>query len=80
MDLWNRLNRTQTPPPPTPVPAKEDLGGAPKYAGYADEQYRPAPPQAPNAYDNGQAGSNLGSNIKIDDPDIPPFLRRKFNK
>jgi hypothetical protein len=32
------------------------------------EQPRPAQPQ------------NLNSNIKVDDADIPPFLRRKFNK
>ena len=83
VDLWNKLNRSSTTPPPHPTPSspREEFKPEPRYNGYSNaEQFRPAPPQSPSGYENGQAGSNLGSNIKIEDPDIPPFLRRKFNK
>lgn len=83
VDLWNKLNRSSTTPPPHPTPSspREEFKPEPRYNGYSnEEQFRPAPPQSPSGYENGQAGSNLGSNIKIEDPDIPPFLRRKFNK
>lgn len=86
VDLWNKLSRSNQPPmgPQQPMAPQENAQrpgyGADPY--YGNQNVRTSPNQSMQSgfQPNAQAGSNLGANLKIDDPDIPPFLRRKFNK
>ena len=89
-DLWNKLNATNVPKQQpsqnngNPLMSERDL----------DRKYGLSNGQ-PSNFNNMNAGSvqsgvfmpeqkaptsNINSNIKVDDADIPPFLRRKFNK
>ncbi len=78
VDLWNKLNTSSVQQPQQPtqrgglseseLDKKYGLTGMQNNAGMVHQEQRPA----------GQ--SNLNSNIRVDDADIPPFLRRKFNK
>ena len=89
-DLWNKLNTTSVQPKQTQgaQPASFATAQEPAMMSNAelDKKYgisnnspiqsvmpQPQRPVQPNT-------SNLNSNIKVDDADIPPFLRRKFNK
>ena len=88
VDLWNKLNKTtsqgfEANANSSPLQGtRPEYNNTPRFNGFGGEQtYNPAPQQTPRGYEpGGEVGSNLGSNIKIEDPDIPPFLRRKFNK
>lgn len=90
VDLWNKLNTTSAQPQQNTQSsyASSQMSGGmsetdlDKKYGISNNQstygntQRPAnqPDQRP------QGGSSLNSNIRVDDADIPPFLRRKFNK
>ena len=86
MDLWNKLSATSAPQQPREeikenpnrlseeeLARKYGLIGNPNQSHIAATS-RPVEPQQP------RPTSSLNSNIKVDDADIPPFLRRKFNK
>lgn len=86
MDLWNKLSATSVPQQPREeikenpnrlseeeLARKYGLIGNPNQSHIAATS-RPVEPQQP------RPTSSLNSNIKVDDADIPPFLRRKFNK
>ena len=96
MDLWNKLNSSSQPqqtPPQQPGVLMSEMDLDKKYGlsntqpqNYGQMQrpqqsgmggYQPVE-QRPQQYQGPQQG--LNSNIKVDDADIPPFLRRKFNK
>ncbi len=87
VDLWNKLSKSNQPPMGQPPMGGQENVRAQGYPQEQPQQYsspnvRTTPNQSINGNygQNAQAGSNLGANLKIDDPDIPPFLRRKFNK
>ena len=71
VDLWNRLNKTAEQPQNNMM-SEQELGRK-----YGIEE-RPAQ-REPMIQEN-RPKQNLNSNIRVDDADIPPFLRRKFNK
>ena len=85
----NKLNATSAPQKPAqgPQPAsfvKVD-DNAPMSNADLDRKYgltsTPIQSTMPQTRPVAQPNtSNLNSNIKVDDADIPPFLRRKFNK
>lgn len=90
MDLWNKLNANREPRPEQTREAELDrkygltnnFNQAPQNPNGAREYQSPMQGlqnQTPTRPENPQ-GSNLQSNIKVDNADIPPFLRRKFNK
>lgn len=71
VDLWNRLNKTAEQPQNNMM-SKQELDRK-----YGIEE-RPA--QRETIIQEDRPKQNLNSNIRVDDADIPPFLRRKFNK
>ncbi len=74
VDLWNKLNTTRVEQPEQRNNLSEsELDKKYGLTGSSQPVQRPVQEQRP-------AGSNLNSNIKVDDAEIPPFLRRKFNK
>ena len=73
IDLWNRLNKTSEPAQ-NGFAAEQEFGK--KYG--IEERREPEFKQTP-VQDN-RPRQDLNSNIRVDDADIPPFLRRKFNK
>ena len=78
MDLWNKLGggasaedrRQKGPMSEVELDRKYGLGGQ-TLSGQMSEQKTE---QSQNRV------SVIQSNVKVDDADIPPFLRRKFNK
>ena len=84
IDLWNKLNATSIPKPAA-APQPASFVQAPNPTADFDRKYgiTPGAPVQPNMMQQKPVQpntSNLNSNIKVDDADIPPFLRRKFNK
>ena len=86
MDLWNKLNSTNVQQPqreevvetPNRV-SEEELARKYGLIGNPNTSNLTASPRPVESQPQRPA-SNLNSNIKVDDADIPPFLRRKFNK
>ncbi len=90
MDLWNKLNTNREQRPEQSREAELDrkygltnnFGQVSQNSNVPREYQSPMQGlqnQTPTRQENPQ-GSNLQSNIKVDNADIPPFLRRKFNK
>ena len=91
MDLWNRLKgtssnsnvaQTQTIPNQAEIdkkygitPELEPQNSQGQMGGYAGGQM-----QQGYGNMNNVAGVQTGANIRVEDAEIPPFLRRKFNK
>ena len=89
LDLWNRLRGSNS----NEQPVQRETQIIPNQAEI-DRKYGITPEQNSSAYDsrlgqnsvqNPYEGMNNNqvqpnSNIRVEDADIPPFLRRKFNK
>lgn len=56
------------------------FGGRPQQTPPAQETQRPQNNYYQNMQQNQPSSQATQSGIRVDDPDIPPFLRRKFNK
>ena len=72
-DLWNKLNMSRenhAKPANAELKTEEELDA--KYGLTGDSKPAPVAPE--------QRQSGLQSNMKVEDAQIPPFLRRKFNK
>lgn len=85
VDLWNKLNTSSSNPKPAGAPQPASFVQAPNPNADLDRKYgiTPSAPVQPNMMQQKPVQPNpssLNSNIKVDDADIPPFLRRKFNK
>ena len=85
VDLWNKLNASSSNPKPAGAPQPASFVQASNPNADLDRKYgiTPGAPIQPNMMQQRPVQpnpSNLNSNIKVDDADIPPFLRRKFNK
>ena len=85
VDLWNKLRSTapQTNVKPTFEEELDKKYGITRNpiensAGMAGQMTEQSPKQTPQV--NIDRTVKLDSNIKVDNADIPPFLRRKFNK
>ncbi len=84
MDLWNKLNNTASRQPQQENHSQSGLSESELDKKYGITQnpvaqsYGQVPSQS--SVQPQRPASNLNSNIKVDDADIPPFLRRKFNK
>ena len=89
IDLWNKLNKNNSS---NNQQQREQAGQ--QFERELDKKYglnenyatQNRPVQSPN-FSNQNLGRNAEQNrginnsrIKVDDPEIPPFLRRKFNK
>ncbi len=89
LDLWNRLRgmssneQAEKPAPIIPNQAEIDkkYGITPDYGTSQNQGYNNMNQNQPqNPYENNGSSVQGSSNIKVEDADIPPFLRRKFNK
>ncbi len=85
MDLWNKLNSSAPQKPAEQAvqtsASEVDVRNAELDKKYGlNSAYPTAKPSQQTVAQPVQPTSNLNSNIKVDDADIPPFLRRKFNK
>ena len=82
LDLWNKLNTTsinnqnvnETPKMGLSESELDKKYGITNFNAKTEETPVEVKPQPV------PVSSNLRSNIKVDDAEIPPFLRRKFNK
>ena len=77
VDLWNKLQNS-APKQQSNIPTNEELDkkyGLTKTTNFV-EQSQPIASQPVNI----ERTAKLDSNIKVDNAEIPPFLRRKFNK
>ena len=91
MDLWNRLRGTTNSAPAEQTQVIPNQAEIDRKYGITPEpmQNQPVqnqgsrgqvPPQNPYAGMNNNSAIQTGSNIRVEDAEIPPFLRRKFNK
>lgn len=92
VDLWNRLRgsansapqqKSQVIPNQAEIDRKYGIAPEPNREqpqGQMGGNYGQVPPQNPYAGINNNSTIQSGSNIKVEDAEIPPFLRRKFNK
>ena len=84
VDLWNRLSGSSQEQPEAPViPNQAEIDR--KYGISSNLQEKDMSEYARqsaerNPYQSHNAGQSPSSNIRVDDAEIPPFLRRKFNK
>lgn len=85
VDLWNKLSNSNQNINKAPQSREEELDR--KYGLTREPQipversHQPQPlPARPTQPVNIERTAKLDSNIKVDNADIPPFLRRKFNK
>jgi len=80
MDLWNKLNTSSVDAKPA-INQQNTNGAVQNQNAELDRKYGINPQQqAQPVQPRPVQPQNLNSNIKVDDADIPPFLRRKFNK
>ncbi len=79
MDLWNKLNTSSVDVKPASN-QQSASGAVQNQNAELDRKYGINPQQAQPVQPRPAQPQNLNSNIKVDDADIPPFLRRKFNK
>ena len=80
MDLWNKLNSSSVDAKPA-INQQSTNGAMQNQNAELDRKYGINPQQqAQPVQPRPVQPQNLNSNIKVDDADIPPFLRRKFNK
>ena len=87
LDLWNRLRGTSVNEQSVEKPAQviSNQAEIDKKYGITPDQSYPSYNGRMNQAQNGNEGMNNNqvqpnSNIRVEDADIPPFLRRKFNK
>lgn len=86
LDLWNRLRggaQEETQSRQT-IPNQAEIDkkyGIPQEPVQNEQEQMPMQNMPQNPYGNlNKAGVQTGSNIRVEDAEIPPFLRRKFNK
>ena len=83
IDLWNKLNSTSNQNKQNVAGTSNGLSEeelAKKYGINNGQSQSNFVSQNRPVQNSQPVQSNLNSNIKVDDADIPPFLRRKFNK
>ncbi len=84
VDLWNRLSGSQEQPEAPVIPNQAEIDR--KYGISSNSQEKDMSAEYArqsterNPYQPHNAGQTPSSNIRVDDAEIPPFLRRKFNK
>ena len=81
LDLWNKLNTTSINNQNVNETPKVGLTESELDKKYGITNFNAKTEDAPvEMKPTVPVSSNLRSNIKVDDAEIPPFLRRKFNK
>ena len=80
VDLWNKLKGNAQSAGQPRVPSMEDLDRKYGIVNNGQNQSNQVSAQQMQHQANVERSARLDSNVKVDNADIPPFLRRKFDR